>query len=73
MSLDTSNLISTQVAADALELKRLQFLVLVRFLGMKPLGQQLLSKASHTPANLYSQRQVQLVKALAANPLCQAR
>ena len=66
MSSHTINLLPTFEAAAALGLKRQQFLGLARFLGMKPMGQQLLSKASHTPANLYSQRQVQLVKALAA-------
>jgi hypothetical protein len=49
-----------------MDLKREQFQVLARFLGLKPMGKQKLGKASRTPANLYSLRQVLLVKALAA-------
>jgi len=62
----TGNLVPTQTAAAALGLKRQQFLSLARFLGVKPMGQQKLGKASRTPANYYSQRQLQLLRALAA-------
>ena len=61
------NLVPTQTAAAALGLKRQQFLSLARFLGVKPMGQQRLGKASRTPANMYSSEDLVLLKALEAH------
>jgi hypothetical protein len=61
------NLIPTFEAASALGLRRPQFLVLARFLGVKPSKQARLTSRSRTPGNLYSPDEIALLKALEAH------
>jgi hypothetical protein len=65
MSSDNSTLLPTQAAAATLGLNRQQFLSVIRFLGVKPICKQKLGQASRTPANFYSQKQLQSLQALA--------
>jgi hypothetical protein len=60
----SSRLLSTEEAAKRLGMKRQQFQVLARFLGLRPAVRRRVA-ASRTPVNLYASDTIELLERLA--------